>query len=93
MLLTTTQVSRLLKDFINGSSANIKLSKTQLHKIGESRRILGRLLRPLVKTGLSLMKNLLKPLAECVVILLGLLAAAAAAVTDGTIHKKMFDQI
>ena len=35
MLLTTTQVSRLLKDFINGSSANIKLSKTQLHKIGE----------------------------------------------------------
>ena len=40
------------------------------------------------------MKNLLKPLAECVVILLGLLAAAAAAaVTDGTIHKKMFDQI
>ena len=91
MLLTTTQVSRLLKDFINGSSANIKLSKTQLHKIGQLRRFLGRLLRPLVKTGLSLMKNLLKSLTECVVILLGLLAAAA--VTDGTIHKKMFDQI
>ena len=34
LLSTNTQVSRLLKAFANGSSANIKLSKTQLHKIG-----------------------------------------------------------
>ena len=33
-LLTNTQVSRLYKAFENGSSANIKLPKTQLQKIG-----------------------------------------------------------
>ena len=36
LLLTNTQVSRLRKAFANNSSANIKLSKTQLHKIGQS---------------------------------------------------------
>ena len=45
------------KAFSNNSSANIKLSKTQLHKIGKSGRFLGRLLGPLLKTGLSLMKK------------------------------------
>ena len=34
LLLTNTKVLRLLKAFANGLSANIKLSKTQLHKIG-----------------------------------------------------------
>ena len=33
LLLTNTQVSKLCKSFANNSSANIKLSKTQLHKI------------------------------------------------------------
>ena len=33
-LLTNTQVSRLSKAFSNNSSANINLSKTQFHKIG-----------------------------------------------------------
>ena len=51
LLLTNTQVSRLRKAFTNNSSANIKLSKTQFHKIGQSRRLLGRLLGPLLKTG------------------------------------------
>ena len=32
-LLTNTQVSRLCKAFANNSSADVKLSKTQLHKI------------------------------------------------------------
>ena len=32
-LLTNTQVSKLRKAFANNSSANIKLSKTQLQKI------------------------------------------------------------
>ena len=36
LLLTNTQVSRLHKVFANNSSANIKLSKTKLHKIGQS---------------------------------------------------------
>ena len=34
LLLTNTQVSMLCKAFANCSSANIKLSKPQLHKIG-----------------------------------------------------------
>ena len=36
LLLTNTQVSKLLKAFEDGSSVNIKLSKPQLHKIGEA---------------------------------------------------------
>ena len=87
-MLTNTQVSKLLKAFANGSSANIKLSKTQLHKIGQSGGFLGRILGPLLKTGLPLMKNVLKPLAKSVLMLLELTAAALA--TDAAIHKKMF---
>ena len=34
LLLTNTQVSNLRKAFANNSSANVKLSTTQLHKIG-----------------------------------------------------------
>ena len=34
LLLTNTQVSELRKAFANNFSANIKLSKTQLHKMG-----------------------------------------------------------
>ena len=36
LLLTNTRVSRLRKTFANNLSANIKLSKTQLHKMGQS---------------------------------------------------------
>ena len=47
LLLTNTQVSKLRKAFANGSSANINLSKTQLHKISQSARFLDRLSGPL----------------------------------------------
>ena len=40
----------LRKAFANNSSANMKLSKTQLHKIGQLEGFLGRLLGPLLKT-------------------------------------------
>ena len=33
LLLANTQISKLCKAFANGSSANIKLLKTQLHRI------------------------------------------------------------
>ena len=88
LLLTNTQVSRLCKTFANNSSSNIKLSKAQLHKIGQSGGSLGRLLGPLLKTGLPLIGNVLKPLAKSVLILLGLTAAASSA--NAAIHKKMF---
>ena len=61
-LLTNTQVWRLHKAFANNSSSYIKLSKTQLYKIGQLGGFSGRHLGPLLKTGLSLMKNILKPL-------------------------------
>ena len=56
LLLTNTQISELCKDFANGSLANIKSWKTLLHNIGQSGGFLGRLFRPLSKTGLTLMK-------------------------------------
>ena len=83
LLLTNTQVSRLCKAFTSNSSANIKLSKTQLHKIGQSGGF--RLLGPLLKTGLPLMGNVLKPFAKRILIQLRLTAAASE---TGT--KKMF---
>ena len=86
LLLTNTQVLRLGKAFANNSSANIKLSKTQLRKIGQSRGLLGKLLGPLLNTELPLIGNLLKPLVKCVLIPFALTAAA----TDTVIHKKMF---
>ena len=58
--------------------ANIKPSKTHLQQIGQSGGFLGKLLGPLLKTGLPLMKNLLKLLAKSVLIPLGLKTAAAA---------------
>ena len=87
-LLINTQVSNLRKAFANGSSANIKLLKTQLQKIGQSRGFLGRLLRSLLKSRLPLAGNVLKLLAKSILISLGLTVIASA--TNGAIHKKMF---
>ena len=58
LLLTNTQVSKLRKAFANASLANIKLSKTKLHNIGQLGGLLGRLLGPLLKTGLPLTGNI-----------------------------------
>ena len=56
LLLTNRQVANLRKAFANHSSADIKLSKTQLSKMIQSGGFLGRLLGPLLKTGLPLIK-------------------------------------
>ena len=50
-------------------------------------RFLGKLLGPLLKTGLPLIKNVIKPLVKSVLIPLGLTAVASAA--DAGIHKKI----
>ena len=65
--------------------ANTKLSKPQLSKIGQS----GGFLAPLLRTGLSLMKNVLKSSAINVLIPLGLTATATA--TDLVLQKKIFE--
>ena len=54
----------------------------------QSGGFLGKLLGPLLKTGLPLIKNVITPLAKSILIPLGLTAAAAAAV-DAGIHKKI----
>ena len=87
LLLTNRQVSNLRKAFANHLSADIKLSKTQLSKMIQSGGFLGRLLGPLLKTGLTLIKNVIKPLAKSVSFPLGLTTAASAA--DAGIHKKI----
>ena len=48
----------------SGSSANIRYPKIHLTKIGQPREYLGRLLGSLLKTGLPLMKNVIKPPAK-----------------------------
>ena len=63
------------------------MSKTQLSKIIQSGGFLSRLIGPLLKTGLPLVKNVIKPLSKSVLISLGLTAAASAA--DAGIHKKI----
>ena len=87
LLLTKRQVANIRKAFANHSSIDIKLSKTQLSKMIQSGGFLGKLLGPLLKTGLPLMKSVIKPLAKSVLIPLGLTAAASAA--DAGIHKKI----
>ena len=87
LLLTNRQVANLRKAFANYLSTDIKLSETQISKMIQSEEFLGRLLGPLLKTRLPLMKNVIKPLAKSVLIPLGLTAAASEA--DAEIHKKI----
>ena len=82
LLLTDRQVSSIRKAFSNNSSVDIKFSKTQLSKMIQSGGFLGKLLGPLLKAGLSLMKNGITQLAKSVLLPLGLTAA------DAGIHKK-----
>ena len=86
LLLTNKQVANIRKAFAKNTSTDIKLSKTQLSKMIQSGGFLGRLLGPLLKTGLPLMKSVIKTLAKSVLIPLGLTAASAA---DAGIHKKI----
>ena len=88
LLLTITLVSRLCKAFVNNWSADIRLFETQLDKIGQPGQFLSRLLGALLRIGLHLMKNVLKPLAKSNLILLGLSAAVSA--TDPATQKKNF---
>ena len=87
VLLTDRQVSSIRKSFSNNSSVDIKFSKTQPSKMIQSGGFLGKLLGPLLKTGLPLIKNVITPLAKGVLIPLGLTAAASAG--DAGIHKKI----
>ena len=84
LLLTTRQKTKIRNAF-NNKSIDLKLSKAQINKIIQSGGFLGKLLGPLLKTGLPLIK--IKPLAKSALIPLGL--TAAASVADAGIHKKI----
>ena len=81
--------TKLRSAFNNNMSTALKLSEAQISKIIQSGVFLGRLFDPLLKTGLPLIKNVIKPLAKSVLISLGLTAAASAA--DVGIHKIFWD--
>ena len=89
LLLTNRQIANLRKAFANHLSTDIKFSKAQLSKMIQSGGFLGKLLGPLLKTGLPLMKSVIKPLGKSVLIPLGLTAEASAA--DAGIHKKILE--
>ena len=87
LLLTNRQVSSICKGFAKNSSVDIKFSKAQLSKMIQSGGFLGKLLGPLLKTRLPLMKSVITPLAKSVLTPLGLTAATFA--VDAGIHKKI----
>ena len=64
LLLITIQKTKIRNAFNNNSSTDIKLSKAQINKIIQSGSFLGKLLGPLLKTGLPLIKSVIKPLAK-----------------------------
>ena len=86
LILTNRQVINLCRNVANKSSTDIKLSKTQLFKMIQSSKSLGRLLGPLLNTSLSLMKTVIQLLAKSFLIPLGASAASAA---DVGLHKKI----
>ena len=87
LLLADRQVANLCKAFANKSSTDIMLSRTELSKMIQPGGLLGRLLDLLLKTGLSLMKNVIQALSKSVLIPFGLTVAASAA--DAGIHKQI----
>ena len=64
-------------------STDVTLSKAQISKIIQSGGFLGSLLGPLLKTGLQLLKSVVKPLR-----LLGLTAASSA--NDAGFQKRIY---
>ena len=87
LLLANRHVANLCKVFENNLSTDIKLSKTQLSNTIRLGGFLGRRLGPLLKTGLPLMKNIIKPLAWTA--LIPLVLTAAASTVDAGIYKKI----
>ena len=86
LLLRTRQKINIRNAFNNNWSTDLKLSKAQTNKIIQSGEFLGRLLGSLLKTGLPLIKDVIKPLAKSVLIPLGLTAAVSAEAAG--IHKR-----
>ena len=83
LLLSTRQTTKLRNAIENNMSTDIKLSKAQISKIIQSGGFLGKLLGPLLKTGLPFLKSVIKPLG-----LLGLTPASSA--IDAGVQKNIY---
>ena len=83
LLLTTRQTTKLRNAIENNLRTDIKFSKAQISKIIQSSEFLGKILGPLLKTGLPLLKSVIKPLG-----LLGLTAASSA--IDAGVQEKIY---
>ena len=73
LLLTTRQTTKLRNAIENNFQTDIKLPKAQIYKIIQSGGFVGKILGPLLKTKLPLLKSVIIPLG-----LLGLTAASSA---------------
>ena len=96
LLLTTRQKTKLRNAFNNNMSTDLKLSRAQISEIAQSGGFLGRLLGPLLKTRLPLIKknnhnHIIKTLAKSVLIPLGL--TAAVSVADAGIHRQILGYV
>ena len=83
IFLTQRQIAKLRNAVKNNLKTHIKLSKAQISKIIQSGGSLGKIFSPLLKTGLRLLKSVIKPLG-----LLGLTAASSA--IDAGVQKKIY---
>ena len=83
LFLTTRQTTKLRNEIENNMSTDIKLSKAQISKIIQSGGFLAKILGPLLKTGLPLLKSVIKSLG-----LLSLTAASSA--IDASVQKNIF---
>ena len=83
LFLTTRQRTKLRNAIEINMSTDIKLCKAQISKIIKSGGFLGKIFGPLLKTGLPLLKSVIKPLG-----LLGL--TAASSVIDAGVQKKIY---
>ena len=83
MLLRTRQTTKPRNAIENKMSTDAKLSKGQISQIIQSGEFLGKGFGPLLKTGLPLLKSVIKPLG-----LLGITAASSA--IDAGVQKKIY---
>ena len=62
LFLTQRQITKLRNNIEHNLQTDIKLSKAQISKIIQSGGFLGKLFGPFLKTGLPLLKSVIKPL-------------------------------
>ena len=83
LFLTQRQITKLRNAIGNNFQTDIKLSKAQISSIIQSGGFLGKIIGPLLKAGLPLLKSVIKPLG-----LLGLTAASSA--IDAGVQKQIY---